>query len=232
MSPVHSQPPRVHPSLTRTTIPPKVTRLRSRVAISNYNIDPSLIPSTKVQIPQVKYTQGYGVANHALRLWQLQATMNANFPKEGFAGAIVDNEIGKSLEFWHLIKMDKYRNIWMKSFANELGWLAEGIRDVPGTNTIDFITNSGVPVVTTVTYGRIVCTYCPQKTEKHRTRLTVRGNLFICLYDVSSTTSDMTTAKLIFNSVISTAGARFIALAFKKSTSKHLCPSQGTWRWR
>ena len=71
VSPVHSQPPRVHPSLTRTTIPPKVTRLRSRVAISNYDIDRSLIPSIKVQIPQSKYAQDFGAANHTLQLCQL-----------------------------------------------------------------------------------------------------------------------------------------------------------------
>ena len=84
VSTVHSQPPGVHPSLTRTTILPNVTRLRSRVAISNYDIDTSLIPSIKVQILQGKYAQGYGAANHELQLWQLQVTMHENLPKEVF----------------------------------------------------------------------------------------------------------------------------------------------------
>ena len=53
----------------------------------------------------------------------MQAKMHANLPNEGFAGAIIDDEIGKSLEFFHLIKMDKYRETWMKSFTNELGSL-------------------------------------------------------------------------------------------------------------
>ena len=138
--------------------------------------------------------------------------MHANSPKESFTGAIIDNKTGKYLGFWKLIKMEKYRNIWMKSFANELGRLAQGIRDVPGPNTIYFIFHTDVPVVTTFTYGQIVCTSRPQRTEKHRTRITVGGDLFICLYDVSAQTSDMTTAKLLFNSVISTLGARFITL--------------------
>ena len=112
--------------------------------------------------------------------------MHANLPNKGFSGAIIENETGKSLEFCHLIKMDKYRNIWMKSFANELGRLAQGIRDVPGTNTIDFIVHTDVPVRTIATYGQSFCTYRPQKTEKHRKRLTVGGNVFICLYDVSA----------------------------------------------
>ena len=86
---------------------------------------------------------------------------------------------------------------------------------MPGTNTIDFIPHYYFSLGTTITYGRIVCTYRPKKTEKHRTRLTVGGNLFICLYDVSSPTSDITTAKILFNSVISTPGSRSITLDLK-----------------
>ena len=139
VSPVHSQPPRVHPSLTSTNIPPNITHIQSRVAIRNYGIDPSIITSINVKIPQRKYAQCYGAANHALQLWQLQETTNANLPNEGFSGAIIDNKTGKFIEFCHIIKMCKYRDIWMKSFANELGRLARGIHDVPGTNTIDLI---------------------------------------------------------------------------------------------
>jgi hypothetical protein len=32
--------------------------------------------------------------------------------------------------------MEKYRDIWMHSYANELGRLAQGICDIPGTNTL------------------------------------------------------------------------------------------------
>ena len=94
----------------------------------------------------------------------MQAKVHANFPNEIFSGSIIYNETGKSIEFRYLIKMDKYGNIWMKSFANELGPLAQGICDVPGANTIDFLPHADVPVGTTVTYGRIVWTYRPQKT--------------------------------------------------------------------
>ena len=141
--------------------------------------------------------------------------MYENLPDERFDRAIIDNETGKSLEFCHLIKMGKYRDIWMKSFANELGFLAQRIHDVPGTDTIDFITHADIPFGTNITYGRIVCKYCPQKTEKHRTRLTVGVNMFICMYDVSSPTSDTATAKLLFNSVISNPGARLIKIDLK-----------------
>ena len=111
--------------------------------------------------------------------------------------------------------MDKYRDICMKSFGNELGQLAQEIRDVPGTKSLDFIPHTDVPVGTTVTYEQIVCTYRLQKIEKHRTGLIVGGNLFICLYNVRTPTTDMMSQKVLSNSVISTPGARFITLYLK-----------------
>ena len=107
--------------------------------------------------------------------------MASNFPNENYAHAILDEETGQALEFRDLIKHDKYRDVYMKSFGNELGHLAQGIRDIPGTNTITFIQFDNVPHGEVVTYGRIVVSYRPQKEEKERTRLTVGGNLIVCL---------------------------------------------------
>lgn len=199
--------------------PPPLPRynLQSRqnlVNAVNSNIDPGLVPAIHINRPQHKLARGYAAASHTLQFFKLHSTMKANFPEE-FAGAVIDEETGKSLEFRHLIKMKKYHDIWMKSFANKLGRLAQGMHGIPGTDTIDFIPHSDVLSGKTVTYGRIVCTYRPQKEEKNRTRITVNGTLIVCLYDVSASTSDMTTANLLFNSVISTPGARFMTLDLK-----------------
>ena len=199
-------------------------KLRARSNLINSQIDPSLIPSINVA-KRHKYSRGLTAANHALQIFQLATTMQKNFPLENFACAILDEETGRSLEFRHLIKSDKYRDIWMHSFANELGRLAQGVRDIPGTDTIDFIPFSAVPKGETVTYGRIVCTFRPQKDEPNRTRLTVGGNLLVALYDVSTPTGDLTTAKLLFNSVISTPGARFITLDLKNFYLKTPLPT-------
>ena len=184
-------------------------------ATSLCNNNPDLISGINIHKPECKYTRGLAAANHALQVYQLHTTMAAKFPNKNYAHAILDEETGKALEFRHLIKLDKYRNVWMKSFANELGRLAQGIRDIPGTDTINFISFADVPDGEMVTYGRIVVTYRPQKEEKERTRLTVGGNLIVCLYDVSSPTAALTTAKLLFNSVISTPGARFVTFDLK-----------------
>ena len=89
----------------------------------------------------------------------------------------------------------------MHSFANELGRLAQGIRNIKGMDTIKFIPLSAVPKGETVTYSRIVCTFHPQKDKQHRTRLTAGGNLIVCLYDMSTPTARLITNKSLFNSV-------------------------------
>ena len=50
----------------------------------------------------------------------------------------------------------------------------------------------------------------PQKAETHRTRLSVGGNLIYFPGDVTTPTSDLITAKLIFNSVLSTKNYKFM----------------------
>ena len=90
--------------------------------------------------------------------------------------AIIDKTMGTLLEYRQLIKQEKYKDVWVNSFANESGRLAQGIRDVNGTNTIYFIPCSTVPHGCTVTYGRIVVDYQPQKLEPSRTRLTFDSN--------------------------------------------------------
>ena len=83
-----------------------------------------------------------------------------------FTSAIIDETTGKSLEYRDLIKDNKLRATWEHSFANEIGRLAQGIRDIEGTETIWFIPKSENPKdrLKDITYGRIVVSYRPQKT--------------------------------------------------------------------
>ena len=107
------------------------------------------------------------------------------------------------------------KKLWQTSFANELGRLTQGIRDIVGTNTCFFIPFSQVPPDRKPTYGRIVVSIRPEKNERHRTRLTVGGNLIDYPGIVSTDTADLTTAKILFNSVISTEGVRFGGIDIK-----------------
>ena len=105
-----------------------------------------------------------------------------------FAGAILDPDTGKQLEYRDLIKHNAYQTTWTKSFTKELAQLAQGLKNIQGTNTIFFITHKDVLKNKTVTYGCIVVDYRPQKADPHRTRLTVRENLIQYSHDVTTPT--------------------------------------------
>ena len=91
------------------------------------------------------------------------------------ANAIMD-ESGEVLEYRHLMAHPQYRQIWGRSFGNEIGRLAQGMEDqVEGTNTMFFIDKNQVPhdSFRDVTYGRIGCDYREGGDEPNRTRLTM-----------------------------------------------------------
>ena len=88
---------------------------------------------------------------------------------------------------------------------------------IEGTNTCFFIDKASVPFETKkVTYDRIVCDVRPQKEETHRTRLTVGGNLLDYEGTPTTPTATVTTAKFLFNSVVSTQKAKCVTADIKK----------------
>ena len=115
-----------------------------------------------------KLARGYGAANQAIQLCELS---------KYFVAAVIDPETGESLEYRDLLKRPELKEQWQTSFANEVGRLAQGIRDIKGTNTIHFIPRSEIPAdrMKDVTYGRLVVEYKPNKAEKNRSRLTAGG---------------------------------------------------------
>jgi hypothetical protein len=129
-----------------------------------------------------------------------------------FIGAIIDNNTGDVLEYQHLMKMNKHKQVWAHVFANEIGWLFQGIRNVPGTETCFFIPKLHVSAQRRPTYGHICCNYQPQKEEKHRVRLTVGSDCIHYPGNKSTPAADLTTAKLLINSTISTPGAKFLGM--------------------
>jgi hypothetical protein len=77
-----------------------------------------------------------------------------------------------------------------------------------------FISHKDLPMHKKATYLRIVAKIREEKKETHRVRFTV-GNLIQYDGNVSSPTADLTTAKLIFNSVVSTPDAKFMTIDIK-----------------
>ena len=63
-----------------------------------------------------------------------------------------------------------------------------------------------------MTYGQFICSVRPEKKENNRTRFTVGGDKIDYPGKVATPTADMLDAKILFNSVISTKGARFMTI--------------------
>ena len=141
------------------------------------------------------------------------------FPLQVFqhmANAVLDQETGEMLEYRQLIKHSRLKDTWNYSAANEYGRLAQGIggRIKNPTNTIVFIRKEQVPKdrLKDTTYGKYVCNVRPQKVEQNRTRLTAGGDRINYPWEVGTPTADMILCKCLFNSVVSTPGARFMCI--------------------
>jgi hypothetical protein len=151
------------------------------------------MPLIKSKLASNYPTHGYIAATQALlvQTYGIVPTMQKN-TSINFIGAIVDDITGKVLEYRHLIKSDKHKDIWRHSFANKLGRLFQGIRDIKGTDTCFFIEKDKVPCHKQATYGHICCNYRPQKDKPHRTRLTIGGNRI--MYEGNKSTPRLTSS--------------------------------------
>eukprot|EP00804_Cyclotella_cryptica_P007867 CCRYP_001435-RA/>CCRYP_001435-RA protein AED:0.47 eAED:0.47 QI:0/-1/0/1/-1/1/1/0/150 len=102
------------------------------------------------------------------------------------------------------------QTVWTKAMCKELGRLAQGCYGSKGTDTIFFMTHDEIkqiPCPRMVTYARIVVDYRPQKDDPNRVRITVGGNLINYPQELTTCTANLTTAKILWNSTISTPGA-------------------------
>jgi hypothetical protein len=87
-----------------------------------------------------------------------------------------------------------------------------------GTNSIFVMShseNTNILRGRAVTYCRLVMNFCPQKEDPNQVRMTAGGNLLRCPGELTTRTTNLTTAKLVWNSVLSTEGARFMRIDIK-----------------
>jgi hypothetical protein len=198
---------------------PRVVPPVSRNTINRYKGGPLCQPAPTHRYPTRSQTRTKLASPHANHVATISGPLFLlpTSLSQHVANSVLDPITGQSLEYRQL-SQGPIKDKWIHGFAaNEIGRLAQGIRTrMPtGTDTIHFIKREQVPSDRKVTYGRIVATIRPQKSETHRVRLTVGGNLIDYPGDVSTPTADMTTAKILFNSVISTPDVRFMCTDVK-----------------
>jgi hypothetical protein len=106
-------------------------------------------------------------------------------------------------------------DLWKEACSEEIGRLAQGYKKTDGTNTIHFISLSDIPAGRKATYLRNVVADRPQKAQTHRVRWTVGGDRIQYPGDVSTKCAGLATAKILFNSILSTPQAKFMCLDIK-----------------
>ena len=204
------RPPRVHMHQKQVTVDAAPSRVHASLAPTPFPVRaPHVIPPDTIiheQISPVHANKSTSTTTNRPHLYNTRHSVKIHG-----ACAVIDPVNGKSLEYRHLIKHPVYKHIWNNSMSNEIGRLAQGNKNVKGTDTMFFIEYNDIPFDRRkdITYARIVVDYRPQKTEKERTRITVGGNLINYPDNVSTKTAEITTAKILFNSVISSPQARF-----------------------
>eukprot|EP00804_Cyclotella_cryptica_P008100 CCRYP_004591-RA/>CCRYP_004591-RA protein AED:0.17 eAED:0.17 QI:0/0/0/1/0/0/4/0/815 len=116
------------------------------------------------------------------------------------------------LNYRQLLRHPDYNADWTLSSANEFGRLANGVGGrVKGTNTITFIPKAAVPPNRRkdVTYGTFVCT---REKGTQQDRFVVGGDRINYPGEVATPTADMLVAKMLFNGVVSSLGAKFMTM--------------------
>ena len=138
---------------------------------------------------------------------------------EQFCGGVVHPTTQETItKYEKLIASPELRAVWIKAMSKELHRLAQGFDDIEGTNTIHFMSLDeikNIPADRTVTYARIVVDYRPQKEDPNRVRITVGGNLIDYPGELTTRTAGLTTTKILWNSVLSTPGAKYMCADIK-----------------
>jgi hypothetical protein len=132
------------------------------------------------------------------------------------AHTVIDAVTGETYEHAQLIRGPN-ADQWLYSTANECGCLTKGVAPhMPsGSKTMRYLFHHQLPPGRQETYARFFATERPHKTETKCVQLTVGDNLVHYPDKVSTPTADLSTVKLLLNSIISTPGARFATFDLK-----------------
>ena len=135
-----------------------------------------------------------------------------------FHSNAINPDSGKNAEYLELSKSSDGAH-WIEACATEIGCLCQGRGATStmtmGTDTMFFIPISKLPKGRKATYIHIVCADRPKKADARHVRFTIGGNQVDYPGIVSTKTADLTTAKILINSILSTPNAKYMTADLK-----------------
>ncbi len=108
--------------------------------------------------------------------------------------------------------------VWQTAFGKDFGGMAQGYNktEQKGTNAMFVMNHDEIQHAQAAkkffTYANPVVDYQPQKEDPHPIWITAGGNLINYEGNASVRTADLYTAKLHWNSVVSTKDAKYMCL--------------------
>ena len=138
---------------------------------------------------------------------------NLSIPSPHKLDEVLDPITRKLLEYRDLLKTES-KDKWHDGCSKEFARLCQGQKkdNTTFTNTIFFKHPDELPPGKKATYLRICSNYRPQKADSYQVRFTVGGNLIEYHGNTYTPTADLTTAKILINSVLYTPNATMFGL--------------------
>ena len=141
-----------------------------------------------------------------------------------YASPMIHPTTGETITSYKLLMNDhETAETWQTAFGKDFGGMAQGNDKTgqAGTNSVFVMTHDEIDIAMKAghkwTYARVVVDYCPQKEDPNRIQIAIGGNLITYKGDTSTRTADLATSKQLWNSVLSTKGARYMCLDLNTS---------------
>ncbi len=239
---VHKTTPRVHNRITRRNVPgtiPPITMSNTPPLRRSPRLNPTLASVVEEPRPEfIGVMRPRFITHHAINaitdkvyysetpawvptnLGRLQPT-NPLPDLQHFAAPVVHPVTGETItSYKKLAHDDVLGDTWRRGFGKEFGNLCQGddLTGEKGTNALHVMSHADItqiPSDRVVTYARIVVDYRPQKDDPNRVRITAGGNLITTPEEVTTRTADLVTTKILWNSVLSTPGAKYACFDIK-----------------
>ncbi len=136
-----------------------------------------------------------------------------------FASPMVHPTTGKTITSYKQLMHDpQTANIWQMMLGKDFGGITQGDDKTgqKGTNSVFVMKHEEIDVAMKAghkwTYARIVIDHQQQKANPNWIRIAVGGNLITYKGNTYTCTADLTTSKLLWNSVLSTNRARYMCI--------------------
>jgi hypothetical protein len=140
---------------------------------------------------------------------------------EHLAMPMVQPTTGETISSYKKMMIDPTTmEIWQTAFGKDFVGMVQGDNKTgqKGTNAIFVMTHADILLIQadrTITYARVVVDFRPQKIDPNCIRITTGGNLINYPGELTTRTADLTTSKLMWNTVLSTEGAKYMCLDIK-----------------